>query len=874
MVTDGVKLDPLAGVAVTAEDEGGGMLASATTDPTGKFSVTVTAGPVQLALAKPDYTSPGLVQTGVGIGETVQVAVTMNESASGKPSVALAAAGDDFGYGATVPLSATASDPDSDPLTYTWSNATDPVIGTVSGTDGAGSIVMPTMAEAFAPRVDPTNPGMNISGYTLQDRFGIVPIITDTRGQITATVKVNDGRGQTASASLTLNAASLATSVPNVPINQRLYVNSGHDGTSAWTLTVPAGSTATLDDPTVRTPSFVNDVAGEYTLSEGGHTMTIYSGTWRGMITGGSADNVTPDATCLLCHQNLSLPNIPDKFTPWLGTGHATMFARGIDGDLSPSYSGACIGCHTVGDDPGVNSDGFDEVAAAAGWTFPTTLDSMNWTNMVQSTPQVAQLANIQCENCHGPQGGAVPTQMADAHMKTWDVNHNSAPFQSPRISYSAEACATCHGAGAHHTYSEWATPSTQIGSETGVPMAHSNRVAADTLGTSATTMNSNCGRCHTAQGYTLFTNLLAQDIVTLTCTPLATCDPKSLLPTAATLALVTSANAEPVTCTACHDPHDATNPHQLRIYDSIAMTPAGFSVNGMGEGALCISCHNSRNGTTSASSTATFLHEDTASGGVAPTSYSAPHVADQGDVFEGHNAYFMGANMPMLSKHAAIANTCVGCHMTLQPATYLSHGSPAHSEHLFRITDDNQQTLCANCHGATVDGLGIQNGVLAQLAALRNKASAAVIARAATVGGTINVTAYDETDGDADFGLASKNFAINTTANPIVSALFGDDDIHGQIALAITLTTPISIVYYDASGTALPPVMTTRFSVQLGSLKDNSPTPVALYAATGNFTKAGWNYFLIQGDQSKGLHNPSFVNAVINNTLAQDLSN
>ena len=881
-VTDGVKMDALAGVDVTAEDEGGNTLATATTDATGKFSVTVTAGPVALVFAKDDYTSPGLVQSGVGIGETIQIAVTMNESASGKPSVALAATGDDFGFGATVPLTASATDPNGDSVAYTWSNTTDPVIGQVTGTGSSGSIVMPTMTQAFAPRVDPANPGMNISGYVLQDRFGIVPIITDTRGQVTATVTVNDGRGQSASASLTLNAASIATGVPNVPINQRLYVNSGHDGTNAWTLTAPTGSTAAFDDPTSRTPSFVLDKAGEYTVSESGNTMTIYTGTWRGMITGGSGDDVTVDGTCTLCHQNLSLPNIPDEFSPWLTTGHSTMFTRGIDGDLSPYYSSACIGCHTVGYDPGVNSGGFDEVAATASWTFPASLDSANWTNMVQSTPQVAQLANIQCENCHGPQGGAVPTQMADAHMKTWDANHNSAPFQSPRISYSAETCATCHGAGAHHTYSEWSTPSTEIGAESGVPMAHSNRVAANILGASATTMNSNCGRCHTAQGYTLYADLLNHQsngqpapIVTLTCSPLATCDPQSLLPTAATLALVTSANAEPVTCTACHDPHDGTNPNQLRVYDSIAMTPAGFAVTGMGEGATCISCHNSRNGTISTSSTATFLHEDAASGGVAPTGYSAPHLADQGDVFAGHNAYFMGANMPMMSKHAAIQDTCVGCHMKLQPATYLSHGSPAHSEHLFRITDDNQQTLCANCHGSTVDGLGIQGSVESQMAALRAKVSAAVIARAATVGGTINVTAFDETDGDPDFGLSSKNFAINTTTNPIVSATFADDDIRGQIALVLTFANPISIVYYSAAGAALPPVSTTTFSVQLGSLKDNtSPTPVALYGFTGNFTKAGWNYFLIQGDQSKGLHNPSFVTAVLNNTAAQDLSN
>jgi hypothetical protein len=50
--------------------------------------------------------------------------------------------------------------------------------------------------------------------------------------------------------------------------------------------------------------------------------------------------------------------------------------------------------------------------------------------------------------------------------------------------------------------------------------------------------------------------------------------------------------------------------------------------------------------------------------------------------------------------------------------------------------------------------------------------------------------------------------------------------------------------------------------------------TPVALYSLTGNMVRAGWNYFLVEGDQSKGLHNPSFVNAVLNATVRKDLSN
>ena len=90
-VTDGTAKDPLSGVAVTAMDAGGATLATATSDASGKFSVTVTAGAVDLSLGKTFYTSPGTLHTGVGIGQTINLAITMNEAASGKPSLALAA---------------------------------------------------------------------------------------------------------------------------------------------------------------------------------------------------------------------------------------------------------------------------------------------------------------------------------------------------------------------------------------------------------------------------------------------------------------------------------------------------------------------------------------------------------------------------------------------------------------------------------------------------------------------------------------------------------------------------------------------------------------------------------------------------------------
>ena len=837
-VTDGVAGGPLSGVSVTALDSGGAMLAFATTGTDGRFTLTVMAGTTDLAFAKQYYTAPGTMHVGVGAGLTVNLSVTMNEAASGKPSVTLAAAGDDVGYGATVALTATATDPNGDTLTYAWSNATSPVLGSVSGTGPSGSASMPTMAEAFAYRADPTDPGRFISGYVLENRFGIVPIVGDTRGQVTASVTVSDGRGQSATAQLAVNAASAATGARTVPVGTRVYLNSGHAGPSAWTLTPPAGSSAALDDPTARIPSFVADVPGTYTVSEAANTLSIEAGTFRGMIAGGTGDSVIVDSSCAACHDGIA----PDNFTPWAKTKHATMFTRGINGELGSHFSSGCIECHTVGYDEGATSGG-----------FPTSLAASNWQAMATATPSVAKLANIQCESCHGPQTSA-------NHMAT-----GGNPFTSPRISYAAVSFKTCHAFGAYHIYSEWATLATP--NESGVAMGHSNRIAATSIAASATGLSSSCGRCHAAQGFTLFTSMLNRGKVALDSVP------------AATLQSITSQNAEPVTCVACHDPHDATNPNQLRVYGDTANLPSGFAGYGMGKGALCLVCHNSRNGSQSGSDSLTYLHEDGEKyNGGNPTAYSTPHEACQGDVFTGHNAYFMGANMPMTSRHAAVEDTCVGCHMTLQPKGYLSHGSPATSGHLFRIEDADVATLCANCHGTAVDGAGIQGQVEAQLAALASKLGSSVTAKVAGAG-AITVVAWDAaTDLYSIAPGAARNpndlspVVIDTTQNALVSASI--EEIHGEIGFLLSFANPILIQLVDSNGVPSgPPRSMASFGVQLGSLKDTQSTPVPLYALTGNLIRAGWNYFLVQGDASKGLHNPSFVMSALNTTLSKDMS-
>ncbi len=853
VVTDAVKKDPLAGVAITVKDSGGTLLGNAITDNDGKFSVTAPAGGVIVNFAKQYWTSPGDLPVGVLAGKSVSINTTLAEDKSGKPSVSLAVTGDDFGYGQSTNLTATASSPTGATLSYSWKNATVPAIGTVTGNGNGATVVLPTMGAAMARRLeDPNKPNQYISGYQIMDRFGVLPIINDVRGTMSISLTVADDRGQSSSASASINATSIQTGTDNVPLGTRVYMNSGHDGPSAWTLTAPQGSTAVLDDATVRTPSFVPDMKGRYLLTEGNNTMTVFGGSWLGAITGGTGDTVSVDSNCTVCHDDHVAPN---KFSPWMQTRHATKFARGIDGKESASYGASCIGCHTVGFDKGADNNGFDDVMSKDNWSMPNLVPTA-WEDMVKNTPELARLANIQCENCHGPQNSLGHINGGNPAITPWVTL-----YTNPRVDFSAEVCGTCHAAGSgHHFYSEWNTTDPKTG------WGHSNRNTIK-LGSSATALNNHCGRCHTAQGYAQYTDQLSKG------------NPGNLAITSG----VTLANAEPVTCTACHEPHDATNPNQLRWYGDSPLLPAGFKAYGLGKGALCITCHNSRNGTYVVNNvTSTYLHEDTEtynSGN--PTGYSAPHQACQGDVFAGRNAYFLGGTTPMTSRHSAIEDTCVGCHMAKNPETHTSHGSPAVSSHAFRITDENKGELCANCHGEGVNGEGFQGSIEASLAALNAKMGAALIAKLKLLPNSqVNLVAYDSaTDLYSIAPGAAKNpnnlqpLVVDVSQNPIVSASV--EEIHGQIGFLLTFTNPVSVQLVDANGVPSgQPKDMTSFGVQMGSIKDTQLKPAAVYALNGNMVRAGWNYFLIEGDQSKGLHNPTFATTVMDNSLAKDLSN
>jgi mono/diheme cytochrome c family protein len=204
------------------------------------------------------------------------------------------------------------------------------------------------------------------------------------------------------------------------------------------------------------------DLAGQYTIvatlttaSEGtaNLVLTITAGTYVGVN------------TCALCHSGGIVAS--NMLTSWQTTAHASIFTRGIDGSLGaqPLYTQSCLQCHTVGYDANTNvaNGGFNAAAAQLGWRFPATITNGNWAAMPSA---LQNLANVQCESCHGPgsqhafslgntnfisvsSGSGDCSQCHDApaqysETSEWYHSAHSTPTQDP-TGPGQEGCVICH---------------------------------------------------------------------------------------------------------------------------------------------------------------------------------------------------------------------------------------------------------------------------------------------------------------------------------------------------------------------------------------------------------------------------------------------
>ena len=359
---------------------------------------------------------------------------------------------------------------------------------------------------------------VGMTQYTLAQHYG-------SRGNRTTTSGLNTvGKGSI----VYLNAEDLS---------------GGEITTVAWSiLSKPASSATAIDSADKAFTTMRPDSTGQYviqlTLTTAGGTEsvtdTITAATYIGVgFMGGGGVSIS-DPKCGLCHLNME--------QEWINTPHATIFQGAINGTdpRQTHYSSTCIGCHTTGYDTNAVNGGFDDVKKASGWTFPTSYVDTNFTHLYNTSHQLAQLATIGCENCHGP-----------------GSEHNGDPA-GISVSLDVKVCAQCHDAPTHHS----------IVREYELSGHGMNKVQEEDSGVN----RSSCAKCHNGTGFYKYAT------------------GQTLTGTYGTM---------PIGCASCHDPHSEANTHQLRTLSSVTLMN-GFKTPAAGTGSLCMNCHQSRREATS----------------------------------------------------------------------------------------------------------------------------------------------------------------------------------------------------------------------------------------------------------------------------------
>ncbi len=347
---------------------------------------------------------------------------------------------------------------------------------------------------------------------------------------------------------------------------------------------------------------------------------------------------------CVTCHASICQYET--------NTPHATAFISTNFAALGGQTNSLCLPCHTVG------------------YGLPT---GFNLTNRSGIFFFSTNLANVQCENCHGPAGN---------HAANPDD-----PTAVPRVEIAATVCGGCHSASpAVHPnnapiFKEWNA------SEHGTVTPG----ALKSMSSAVTNINT-CGVCHSGS-------------VRL-----------ALIGGANPAVTLTNDLAVAITCAVCHDPHATnSNPAQLRSpvqstndfhllnLDVASVSAFTNKYNASAKINLCAQCHNDR-------------------GASWTNSVCAPHYSSQynfllgsvGELAGGTAAFTPGSHAGLSSSAQAsisgafyLTNQCVACHMQADAAPLTTHS------HSFKAGYD----VCLNCHDGQAAQQFLANELSGQVA-------------------------------------------------------------------------------------------------------------------------------------------------------------
>ena len=215
-----------------------------------------------------------------------------------------------------------------------------------------------------------------------------------------------------------------------------------------------------------------------------------------------------------------------------------------------------------------------------------------------------------------------------------------------------------------------------------------------------------------------------------------------------------------------------------------------------------------------------------------------------------GTNAFWVTTGIP--SRHMAVADTCVGCHMTLHPDSI----TPAITNHTFRADG----TICKSCHGTLVNLEALEG----EFTLLAGNALANFDAKVkANLGATFYWKTSNPTSGGTPaykvVGIAKVAVASATPA--------------GRSGVTYTFVTPIADPW---GGAALASISASTLVISNTGTPGDGPDAVIgppTFATKGVIAKANWNLYIasgaVAGSPVNMIHNPSFAFQVVNATNA-----
>lgn len=437
----------------------------------------------------------------------------------------------------------------------------------------------------------------------------------------------------------------------------------------------------------------------------------------------------------------------------WTHTAHARTFRRGLEGELGAEFDTRCWSCHATGVEPGIDNGGLHHTASRIGWDPPPP-DAGAWE---QAPRRIRREGSVWCSACHGP-GRIVPPP------HRWQYG---AKFQ-------VGVCARCHDA------DEDDPDTNHVSLEVDEWRLAGMSGFVRELREDDPALRSECAQCHSAQGFVAWQRGQAHE------------------PDRDTVAAIT--------CAACHDPHDASRPHALRVFDDVDAI-GGAPAEHLGSGALCASCH--RGGVARADDPARAAH------------------APQADVMIGRGARLVPATDE--GAHRFIANTCVRCHMSEPAADDPLRGRAG--GHTFSIRarvgePAISSAACSPCHG---DG-----------------APEAIGAR--------------DWDGDGTSGpIAAEHQRALATASDLLRARIARASITDSCAhvAADVMEHDARLHLVDAAGALLGDCDGS------GRIEDGE-TAITASALPRRLADAAHDLALLRADGSSGVHNPEYAFRVL----------